>query len=334
LTSLSIYFSFDIFFNTRDNGVYMEKLAVVAIGGNSLIKDNRHQSAQDQKRAVEETCVHLVDLVAQGYKLVITHGNGPQVGFLLLRSEIAKKHLPQDPLDSCVADTQGSLGYYIQQGLYNEFSRREITRTAITVITQVEVSLNDPAFSEPTKPIGPFYTKKEAAELRCQGWNMIEDAGRGWRRVVPSPIPKKIIELDAISSLIDQGFVVIGAGGGGIPVIRNENGTLEGVAAVIDKDLASSLLAQNLNADLLIISTAVEKVSLHFGKPEQRDIDRMTAWEAQRYLEEGHFAEGSMAPKIRASISFLKHGGKEAVITTPFKLKEALKGRTGTHIVA
>lgn len=311
----------------------MEKLAVVAIGGNSLIKDNTHQSVADQKKAVEETCVHLVDLVEQGYKLVITHGNGPQVGFLLLRSEIAKKHLPSDPLDSCVADTQGSLGYYIQQGLYNEFCKRGIKRTAITTITQVEVYWDDPAFQQPTKPIGPFYKRKEAENLRNQGWDMIEDAGRGWRRVVPSPIPQKIIELDAIRSLIEQDFVVVGVGGGGIPVIRDENGTLRGVAAVIDKDLASSLLAQNLSAELLIISTAVERVSLYFGRPEQRDIDRMTACEAEKYLKEGHFAEGSMAPKIKASISFLKNGGRQAVITTPFKLKEALKGETGTHIV-
>lgn len=312
----------------------MEKLAVVAIGGNSLIKDNEHQSVEDQKKAVEETCVHLVDLIEQGYKLVITHGNGPQVGFLLLRSEIAKKHLPIDPLDSCVANTQGSLGYYIEQGLYNEFYRRGIKGTASTVVTQVEVSQDDAAFQNPTKPIGPFYRKKEAENLRAQGWDMIEDAGRGWRRVVPSPVPRKIIELDAIRALIEQGFVVIGVGGGGIPVIRDGNGCLKGVAAVIDKDLASSLLAQNLNAELLIISTTVEKVALYFGKPEQRDIDRMTVCEAERYLEEGHFAEGSMAPKIRASISFIKNGGKEAVITAPFKLKDALKGSTGTHIVA
>ncbi len=311
------------------------KVAVVAIGGNSLIKDKNHQSVEDQYEAVKETAVHIADMVEIGYDVVITHGNGPQVGFILLRSEIAKKmiNLHPVPLDACDADTQGAIGYAIQRALGNEFRKRGKDKQVVTVVTQVVVDKNDPAFQNPTKPIGPFYTEEEAKQKMAEEkWIMKEDAGRGWRRVVPSPKPKKIVEVDAIRTLVDHGFVVVGVGGGGIPVVEEENGQLRGVEAVIDKDYASSLLARELGVDLFIISTAVEKVYLNFGTPDQKPIDRMTVSEAKKYLAEGHFKEGSMAPKIRAVIEFLEAGGEAALITCPEALVRALKGETGTWI--
>jgi carbamate kinase len=314
----------------------MSRLAVIAIGGNSLIRDEQHKSVHDQYEAVVETSRHIAGIVQQGYNVVITHGNGPQVGFILLRSEIAEKvaGLHPVPLDSCGADTQGAIGYQIQQALHNEFLKRGVERQAATIVTQVLVDQHDPAFQNPSKPVGSFYTKEEIDQKVAQeGWTVAEDAGRGWRRVVPSPMPMAIVELDAIKRLVEADFVVIAAGGGGIPVIRNSEGLLEGVAAVIDKDYATSLLATNLEADLFVISTAVENVSLNYRKPDEQAIYRMTVSEAKAYAEQGQFAKGSMLPKINAAIAFLERGGKEALITNPESLERALAGHTGTRIV-
>ncbi len=314
----------------------MGKLAVLAIGGNSLIKDKQHETVEDQYKAVCETAKHIVGMIEQGFDVVVTHGNGPQVGFILRRSEIAYKveGIHPVPLVNCGADTQGSIGYQIQQALDNEFMRRNIKKKAATVVTQVVVDKNDPAFKNPSKPIGTFYTKEEAEKLQKEhpDWVIINDAGRGYRRVVPSPMPKEIVEQEAIELLVKNGFSVVGVGGGGIPVIRNEKGELEGIDAVIDKDNASSLLAVNIKADIFIISTAVEKVYLNYNKPNQKALDRLTVAEAKKYIEEGHFAKGSMLPKIQAVIRFLEAGGKEAIITNPESLEKALKGETGTHI--
>ncbi len=310
------------------------KVAVVAIGGNSLIKDKNHQTVPDQYAAAAETCHHIAGMIEQGWDVVITHGNGPQVGFILRRSELARHELHEVPLDSCGADTQGAIGYMLQKALYNEFRRRGIEKCAATVVTQVLVDRDDPAFRNPTKPIGSFMSEEVARErARLEGWVVREDAGRGWRRVVASPLPRKIIELEAIRSLIERGFAVIAVGGGGIPVVEDENGDLVGVEAVIDKDYASSLLARSIQADLFLISTAVEKVALHYGRPEQRWLDRMTLDEARKYYREGHFPAGSMGPKIQAIIEYLEAGGKRAIITNPENLERALRGETGTHIL-
>jgi carbamate kinase len=309
-------------------------VAVVAIGGNSLIKDKAHQTVPDQYAAAHETCVHIAGMIEQGWEVAIGHGNGPQVGFILRRSELARHELHEVPLDYCGADTQGAIGYMLQQNLYNEFRRRGIDKQAATVVTQVLVDRDDPAFQNPTKPIGSFMTEIEAQRRReVESWDVVEDAGRGWRRVVASPLPERVIERDAVKALIDAGFVVITVGGGGIPVVEDEAGNLQGVAAVIDKDYASSLLATSIGANLLLISTAVEQVALNWGKPNQTMIDQMTAAEARRYMEAGHFAPGSMKPKIEAILWFLEQGGQEAIITNPKNIERALAGETGTRIV-
>lgn len=311
----------------------MAKVAVVAVGGNSLITDKQHQTVPDQYNAVYETSTHISDMIQMGYNVVITHGNGPQVGFILLRSEAAKGQLHQVPLDSCGADTQGAIGYMFQMALSNIFKDKAIDKDVATVVTQVLVDRNDDAFKNPTKPIGPFYEKEEAKMMEeKEGWDIVEDSGRGWRRVVASPIPKEIVEEKAIKNLIDGGFTVVAVGGGGIPVIRDEEGHLHGVAAVIDKDHASSLLASNIKADLFVISTAVEKVCLNFGKPDQKELDQMTLADCKKYMEEGHFKPGSMLPKIKAIVNFLENGGEKAIITNPANIKKALEGKTGTHI--
>ena len=311
------------------------KTIVIAIGGNSLIKDARHQSVSDQYVAVVETVGHIVDLVEGGFRLVVTHGNGPQVGFILSRSEHSRGLLHEVPLDSIVADTQGALGYQIQQALENEFRRRHLTKSVATIITQTLVDRNDPSFLKPSKPIGEFYTQEQAEERRrVEGWCMVDDAGRGWRRAVASPRPIRIIESGIIGRLANNGVVVIAAGGGGIPVVSDEKGQLTGVAAVIDKDLASAILAVQIAADHLVISTAVEKVFLDFGKPSQRPIDSMTVAEARKGIAEGQFAAGSMLPKIEACIHFVEESGGQAVITSPACLSAALGGRTGTRVTA
>ncbi|HET7376605.1 MAG TPA: carbamate kinase [Anaerolineae bacterium] len=309
------------------------KVAVIAIGGNSLIHDPKHQSVQDQYEATIETTKHIAGMIEQGWDVVITHGNGPQVGFILRRSELSKHELHEVPLDACGADTQGAIGYMLQKALHNEFKRRGIQKQAATVVTQTLVDKNDPAYQKPTKPIGSFMAEAAAKEKQSQeNWTMVEDAGRGWRRVVASPLPKAIIEKDAIEQLIRSGFTVIAVGGGGIPVIENDQGELIGSEAVIDKDYASSLLASAIQADLFLISTAVEKVALNFGKPDQKDLTRLTLAEAKQYATEGHFAKGSMGPKIQAVIWYLERGGKQALITNPENIERALIGETGTWI--
>lgn len=318
----------------------MGKLAVVAIGGNSLIKDETHKTVEDQYAAICETAVHIADMIEGGYDVVITHGNGPQVGFALRRSEIAERTegIHPVPLANCGADTQGAIGYQIQQAMGNEFRRRRMDKTAVTVITQVLVDADDPAFGNPSKPIGSFFGEDQVERVRREhpDWALVSDAGRGHRRVVASPRPKEIIEAPVIESLLSQGYCLIAVGGGGIPVVRRPDGTLEGRDAVIDKDFASSLLASRLRADLLVISTGVPQVCVNFGKADQRALGRVTAAELERYAEEGHFAPGSMLPKIQAVIQFLERPGREgrrAVITDPQSLGRAVADRAGTHVV-
>jgi carbamate kinase len=308
---------------------------VIAIGGNSLIPDADHKSVQDQYAAAAETDDHIASLVEQGWDVAISHGNGPQVGFILRRSEMSSSELHEIPLDYCGADTQGAIGYMLQQNLVNDFRQRGINKSVATVVTQVEVDASDPAFGSPSKPIGSFMDEAEATKRRDEeGWDIKEDAGRGWRRVVASPAPMRIIELDVIEQLLDAGVATIAVGGGGIPVVTNESGDLEGIAAVIDKDLASALLASQVDADLLLISTAVEQVALNFGKPNEEWVSQFTLAEVKQYLAEGsHFAEGSMAPKMRAVVQFMEAGGKEALITNPQNLERAMAGETGTRIV-
>ena len=314
----------------------MSKLAVVAIGGNSLIKDDKKVTVESQMVALRGTAMHLVNMIEAGWELAIGHGNGPQVGYILRRSEIAAKveGMHEVPLDVCGADSQGAIGYELQQALQNEFHKRGIKKKACTVVTQVLVDQNDPAFQKPSKPIGSFMDETEAKRREKEmGWSVVEDAGRGWRRVVPSPMPKEIVEFDAVKLLLDAGQIVITVGGGGIPVVDSGNGELQGTAAVIDKDFASSLLARSLNADLFLIATAVEKVAINFGKPEQQWLDKITLAEAKVYLEEGiHFAKGSMAPKIQSAIWYLENGGRQVLITNPENIGRALKGETGTWI--
>ena len=313
-----------------------KKVAVIAIGGNSLVKDKRHQTVQDQYEAAKETAGHIANMIKGGWDVAISHGNGPQVGFVLRRSELAAHELHELPLDVCGADTQGAIGYALQQNLYNHFLRLGINKTVSTIVTQVEVSADDPAFQNPSKPIGSFMEEPQARHKQEEdGWDVVEDAGRGWRRVVASPLPIRIVEEPAVKQLIDAGIVVITVGGGGIPVVQDEEGNLRGVAAVIDKDFASGLLASNIKADLYLISTAVEQCALNFGQPGQEWIDHMTVAEAKEYLAEGtHFAKGSMAPKIEAAIKFLEAGGKKVIITNPQNIERALNDETGTHITA
>lgn len=313
-----------------------KKLAVIAIGGNSLIKDEAHRTVEDQYLAARETCFHIADLIADGWEVAIGHGNGPQVGFILRRSEIAHRveGMHEIPLDVCGADSQGAIGYALQQNLQNILYQRGIKKKVVTVITQTLVNKDDPAFQKPSKPIGGFMNEAEARQRQQeQGWTVVEDAGRGWRRVVASPLPGEIVELETVETLLGKGIVTITVGGGGIPVIDPGDGNYEGVAAVVDKDYASSLLARSLKADLFIISTAVEKVALNFGKPDEKQLDKLTLAEAKAYLAEGsHFAKGSMAPKIQAVIWYLEKGGKRALITNPDNIGRALKGETGTWI--
>ena len=315
----------------------MTKLAVVAIGGNSLIADKAHQTVEDQYEAAKQTTYHIADMVEQGWDVAIGHGNGPQVGFILRRSEIAAKveGMHEVPLDVCGADSQGAIGYALQQNLQNELYQRDIKKKVVTIITQVLVNKDDPAFQKPSKPIGGFMDADEAKRRKEeQGWSVVEDAGRGWRRVVASPMPAEIVELETVETLLERGIITITVGGGGIPVVDPGDGNYQGIAAVIDKDYASSLLAQKINADLFVISTAVEKVAINFGKPDQKWLDKMTLAEARQYLAEGtHFAKGSMAPKIQAIIWFLENGGKQALITNPENIGRALKGETGTWII-
>ncbi|MCL4812371.1 MAG: carbamate kinase [Vicinamibacteraceae bacterium] len=309
-------------------------LIVLAIGGNSLVRDSGHVRFQDQWFLARDTCRHVGALVEAGHRVVVTHGNGPQVGLILRRSELARGEVEAETLDEADADTQGELGYMIQQSLDNEFARRGLPQRAVALVTQVEVSSTSPAFTRPTKPVGAFMDEATArARARTEGWVVGEDAGRGWRRLVPSPEPVAVVEIEAVRTLVAAGFVVIAAGGGGIPVVRAPSGDLHGVEAVIDKDAASALVATSLSATRFVITTAVERVAVHFRTPDERWLDRVSLAEARRYLADGHFAEGSMAPKIRAVIRYLEAGGREALVTSPDALSEALEGRAGTRFV-
>jgi carbamate kinase len=314
----------------------MPKVAVVAIGGNSLIRSESKSSAADQYEAARETTRHIADMIEAGWDVAIGHGNGPQVGFILRQSEVTHKveGQPEVPLDVCGAQSQGFIGYMLQQNLQNELFRRGIKKNVGTVVTQVLVDKGDPAFQSPSKPIGGFMTEAEARQKEeALDWDVVDDAGRGWRRVVASPLPKEVVELDTVKALIKAGVIVVTVGGGGIPVVDDGSGNYVGTAAVIDKDYASSLLAREIQADLFLISTAVEKVAINFGKPNQKWLDHVTLAEAKRYLEEGtHFAKGSMAPKIQAVVWYLEAGGKEAIITNPENIGPAMRGLTGTHI--
>jgi carbamate kinase len=306
---------------------------VIALGGNALIRSGELGTLDAQRQRISLAMAQTADLVSAGFASVITHGNGPMVGHLLLQMECARAFVPPMPLFMCDADSEGGLGYLIQQCLVNELHRRGKERGVATVITQVVVAAEDPAFSAPDKPIGPFYPASEAESLKKErAWHLSEDAGRGWRRVVPSPRPLTIIELDIISYLLQGGFTVVAAGGGGVPVIRLSNGDLIGVEAVIDKDRASAVLSREISADLLIFLTAVDFVYLDYLKPKQRPLLTLTRAEAYKYLQEGHFAAGSMAPKIESAIDFLSQGGPRVLITQPESLREAMHGRTGTHI--
>lgn len=315
----------------------MKHFAVVAIGGNSLIRDKNRRRVEDQYEAIVDTAKSLVDIIEAGYGIMVTHGNGAQVGFILRRSEIAFKSegLHIVPLVNCVADTQGAIGYQIQQALNNEFKARNISRQAVTIVTQVKVDANDPAFERSSKPIGAFYNEEETAILTKSHpeWELVQDAGRGYRRVVPSPEPVEIIERDAIKTLVDANFCVIAVGGGGIPVKDGGENKLFGIDAVVDKDYSAALLAGDLQADTLIISTGVDHICLNYGTPEEKALKQITVSETKQYIEEGHFAAGSMLPKIKAIIRFLEQGGQKAIIAQPHNLKQALQGETGTTVV-
>ena len=306
---------------------------VIALGGNALQSKNSAPTAEGQLEVVKNTCERIADICSQGYEVAIVHGNGPQVGRILLASETAKDVTPAMPFDVCGAMSQGYIGYHIQQALRYALNTRNINYPVLTVATQMIVDEKDPGFTNPTKPIGPFYTEEEAKSLQEEkGYSMKEDAGRGWRRVVASPIPKRIVEIEAIKNLWDSS-IVISCGGGGIPVVEKMNGTLEGVAAVIDKDYAAELLAEQVDADTLMILTEVEKVAINWGKPDQKNLDHMSLAEAAQYVEEGQFAPGSMLPKVEAAMKFARtYPNKKAIITSLDKAIDALEGKTGTVI--
>lgn len=311
----------------------MTERIVIALGGNALQSGKGEATAEAQLNVVKKTCEHVAQISGQGYEIAVVHGNGPQVGRIVMASEAAKDVTPAMPFDVCGAMSQGYIGYHIQQCLKYALNKDNRNIPVVTVATQMIVDENDPAFQKPTKPIGPFYTEEEAKELEAsRGWTMKEDAGRGWRRVVASPIPKRIVEIDAVKQLWDRS-IVITCGGGGIPVVERMDGHLEGVAAVIDKDFAAELLAEDVEADILMILTEVEKVAINFNTPDQEDLDHLTLAEAARYIEEGQFPAGSMLPKVEAAMKFVRrYPSRKAIITSLDKAVEALAGETGTVI--
>ncbi len=312
----------------------MSRTALIAIGGNSLIRAGERGTIDEQLANAHATAKTLAAMVKGGWRIVITHGNGPQVGAALMRSERAAGEVYTHPLDVCVATTQSEIGYLLQRAMEFELRQIGLTTPVITVLTQVRVDPDDPAFANPTKPIGPFYTREEADEKKRRlGWNIVEDSARGYRRVVPSPEPKEVFEQHIIRRLLDEGMIVIACGGGGIPVIEHADHRVEGSEAVIDKDRASALLAAQLGVDLFAISTDARQVYLDFKKPTQRGLDRVTADELQQYFDEGQFPPGSMGPKVASAIRFLHDGGKEVIITSFEYLTAAIEGRDGTHIV-
>jgi len=309
-------------------------VAIIAIGGNAILQEGQRGTIEEQLANIKTVCASIIDLIQEGFQVVLIHGNGPQVGNILLRYETAANMFPVEPLDVCVAQTQGMLGYLIQETLYNFIHEKELGMDVATVVTQVVVDKNDPAFEEPTKPVGPFYTKAEAEKIaREKGIPFVEDSGRGYRRVVPSPDPIDVVEKDIIGLLVKNNVITIALGGGGIPVVRGEKGQLIGADAVIDKDLAASLIAKQIKADYLVILTGVEKVALNFGTPDQQDLSCISVEEAKEFLQAGYFPPGSMGPKIKAAVSFVEEGGSSAIITRIDKLKEAILGRTGTSII-
>lgn len=311
----------------------MKKL-VIALGGNALQEAGQPATAQAQLEVVEKTSEYIAQIIESGYQVVVAHGNGPQVGRIVLQNEYAVPVSPAMPFDVCGAMSQGMIGYHIQQGLSKVLKKHGSKKEVVTVVTQVVVDQNDPKFKNPSKPIGPFYSEDEAKKIAAEkGYVMKEDAGRGWRRVVASPLPTEIVELDAVKCLVDNGFIVVTVGGGGIPVVKNGAGDIEGTAAVIDKDLASEKLAEDLDADALVILTAVEKVSIRYNKPDQKDLDTLSVAEAKQYIAEGHFAPGSMLPKIEAAVKFVESkSGRKAIITSLDKALEAIEGKAGTTL--
>ncbi len=311
----------------------MHKKVLVALGGNAILKHKDKGTAEEQLENVRTTCKHLVGLIRDGHRLAVTHGNGPQVGDILLKNERAKDVLPPMPLDICGAQSQGMIGYMLQQSMRNEMKKSGIDTPVVSLVTQTIVYEDDSAFRNPTKPIGPFYTASAAEKIRREKrWIMVEDSGRGYRRVVPSPQPRGIVEKDSIRMLFENGIIVVAAGGGGVPVMVRKDGSLEGVEAVIDKDLGAQIFASDIGAEILLMLTDVHKVSLNYGKPNQIDLDEMTSLEARRYLKESHFAPGSMAPKVEAAIKFLEAGGEKAVISSLEEGIKALEGKAGTTI--
>jgi len=311
-----------------------DQTIVIALGGNAILQPGQKGTAQEQMENIATACEHLKDIISTGkYRLVITHGNGPQVGNVLLQNEAASSIVPIMPLDICGAATQGTMGYMIQQTLANRLRAADLKHNITTVVTQVIVDKNDPAFNKPTKPVGPFYKKEEAQQLRDErGWVIVKDSGRGYRRVVPSPKPLKIQESRIINNMLDSGEIVIAVGGGGIPVVREKDRSLRGIEAVIDKDLAAERLANDISADIFMVLTDVDQVKLNYGKENETGIDQMTVAEAEKYLEEGQFGEGSMKPKVAAGINFIKAGGEKMMITSLDKASKALQGKAGTVI--
>ena len=313
----------------------LKDTVVVAVGGNSIIRDEAHKTVADQYDSVAETCKHLADIVEAGFRLVICHGNGPQVGFILRRSAIAfdAAGLHEVPLSSCVADTQGAIGFQIQQALEIELKKRGIHKKTATIVTRVVVDSEDSGFQNPTKPIGSFFSREKMEEVQKNypDWKFVEDSGRGFRRVVASPVPEEIVELDVIRDVVEKDYVVIACGGGGIPVVRTESG-FSAVDAVIDKDLASALLSEKIKAKRFIISTGVQHVCLNFGQENEKKLERIGIDELRQYVQEGHFAAGSMLPKIEAAIDFIEKGGEEVIITAPEFLKDAIDHKTGTIV--
>ncbi|HHX95629.1 MAG TPA: carbamate kinase [Clostridia bacterium] len=308
-------------------------VAIIAIGGNGILREGQRGTVEEQLANIEIVCASIIELIEEGFRVVLTHGNGPQVGNILLRSENSASILPVEPLDVCGAQSQGMLGYLIQKTLCNQICAKGLGIDVATVVTQVIVDENDPAFHRPTKPVGPFYTKEEADKMaRERNITLVEDSGRGYRRVVPSPKPVDVVEKAVINMLVENNVLTIALGGGGIPVVKAPNGKLKGVEAVIDKDLAAGLIAKQIKTDYLIILTGVEKVAINFGKPNQQDLTYLSPEKAKEYMEKGYFPPGSMGPKIEAAVSFVEEGGKRAIISRIDKLKEAVLGQTGTII--
>ena len=311
------------------------RLAVVAFGGNALIRKDQEGTQWEQLENARDTARGLLPVIKDGYDLVLVHGNGPQVGNILIQVEEAVTKVPPVSLDVCVAASEGTIGYMLEVALLNELRRRRVRKEVVTLVTEVVVDQDDPGFRRPTKPIGPFYTKFRAEFLiHKQGWTMVEDAGRGWRKVVPSPRPLEVVQMQALRRAVEAGQVVIAGGGGGIPVYRTPKGDLKGVEAVIDKDYTASLIARGLEADLFVILTGVDQVSLNYGRPDARRLKRMSTGEARAYQADGQFPEGSMGPKVRAAIEFTEATGREVLITSAQHLSDAVRGRAGTRIVA